>query len=64
MEVTYLDLIRIGDKLISLSRIESIVQEMLDLRQQGVSQAEVAKKFNTDKKRQNHRSGGGSCKEY
>ena len=49
MEVTYLDLIRIGDKLISLSRIESIVQEMLDLRQQGVSQAEVAKKFNTDR---------------
>lgn len=44
-----MDLIRIGDKLISLSRIESIVQEMLDLRQQGVSQAEVAKKFNTDR---------------
>jgi transcriptional regulator len=43
------DLIRIGDKLISLSRIDNIVQEMLDLRQQGVSQAEVAKKFNTDR---------------
>jgi transcriptional regulator len=43
------DLIRIGDKLISLSRIENIVQEMLDLRQQGVSQAEVAKKFSTDR---------------
>ncbi|HHV19781.1 MAG TPA: transcriptional regulator [Thermoanaerobacterales bacterium] len=44
-----MDLIRIGDKLISLSRIENIVQEMLDLRQQGVSQAEVAKKFSTDR---------------
>lgn len=44
-----MDLIRIGDKLISLSRIDNIVQEMLDLRQQGVSQAEVAKKFNTDR---------------
>jgi transcriptional regulator len=44
-----MDLIRIGEKLISLSRIENIVQEMLDLRQQGVSQAEVAKKFNTDR---------------
>lgn len=44
-----MDLIRIGDKLISFSRIESIIQEMLDLRQQGVSQAEVAKKFNTDR---------------
>ena len=44
-----MDLIRIGDKLISLSRIENIVQEMLDLRQQGVSKAEVAKKFSTDR---------------
>lgn len=44
-----MDLIRIGDKLISLSRIETIVEEMLDLRQQGVSQAEVAKKYNTDR---------------
>ncbi len=44
-----MDLIRIGDKLISVSRIENIIQEMLDLRQQGVSQAEVAKKFNTDR---------------
>jgi transcriptional regulator len=43
------DLIRIGDKLISVSRIENAIQEMLDLRQQGISQAEVAKKFNTDR---------------
>lgn len=44
-----MDLIRIGDKLISLSRIETIIQEMLDLRQQGISQAEVAKRYNTDR---------------
>jgi len=44
-----LDLIRIGDKLISLSRIVTAINEMLDLRQQGFSQADVAKKFNTDR---------------
>ena len=44
-----MDLIRIGDKLISLSRIATAIKEMLDLRQQGFSQAEVAKKFNTDR---------------
>ena len=43
-----MDLIRIGDKLISFSRIETTIKEMLDLRQQGYSQADVAKKFNTD----------------
>lgn len=44
-----MDLIRIGDKLISFSRIETTIKEMLDLRQQGYSQADVAKKFNTDR---------------
>jgi len=44
-----LDLIRIGDKLISLSRIVTTISEMLDLRRQGFSQADVAKKFNTDR---------------
>ena len=44
-----MDLIRIGDKLISFSRIVETVQEMLDMRQQGFSQADVAKKFNTDR---------------
>jgi len=43
------DFIRIGGKLISISRIENTIQEMLILRQQGVSQADVAKKFNTDR---------------
>ncbi len=44
-----MDLIRIGDKLISLSRIENSLQEMLDLRQQGISQTEVAKRFDIDR---------------
>lgn len=44
-----MDFIRIGGKLISISRIENTIQEMLILRQQGVSQADVAKKFNTDR---------------
>lgn len=44
-----MDLIRIGDKLISLSRIATTINEMLDLRRQGFSQADVAKKFNTDR---------------
>lgn len=44
-----MDLIRIGDKLISLSRIVTTISEMLDLRRQGFSQADVAKKFNTDR---------------
>ena len=44
-----MDLIRIGDKLISLSRIATTINEMLELRRQGFSQADVAKKFNTDR---------------
>ena len=44
-----MDLVRIGDKLISFSRIVTTIKEMLDLRQQGLSQAEVAKRFNTDR---------------
>ena len=44
-----MDLIRIGDELISIPRIEAIVKDMLALRQQGVSQQEVAKKYNTDR---------------
>ena len=43
------DRVRIGDKLISFSRIVTTIKEMLDLRQQGLSQAEVAKRFNTDR---------------
>ncbi|MDI3481827.1 MAG: hypothetical protein PWQ97_1482 [Tepidanaerobacteraceae bacterium] len=44
-----MDLIRIGDKLISIEKIIGSIEEMLKLRQQGLSQAEVAKKFDTDR---------------
>lgn len=44
-----MDLIRIGDKLISMEKIIESIEEMLKLRQQGLSQAEVAKKFDTDR---------------
>jgi len=40
---------RIGDKIISVSRITDTIEEMLKLRQQGKSQAEVAKKFGIDR---------------
>ncbi|MCR4432229.1 MAG: transcriptional regulator [Tepidanaerobacteraceae bacterium] len=42
-------LIRIGDKLLSMEKIIESIEEMLKLRQQGLSQAEVAKKFDTDR---------------
>ncbi|MDK2878922.1 MAG: hypothetical protein PWR06_1638 [Thermoanaerobacteraceae bacterium] len=44
-----MDLIRIGDKLISMEKIIESIEEMLKLRQQGLSQAEVAKRFDTDR---------------
>jgi hypothetical protein len=44
-----MDLIRIGDKLISLSKIADTVKDMLTLRQQGLSQTEVAKKYSIDR---------------
>ncbi|MCG0275776.1 MAG: helix-turn-helix transcriptional regulator [Thermosediminibacteraceae bacterium] len=44
-----MDLIRIGDKLISLTKIINTLEEMLSLRQKGLSQAEVAKKFGIDR---------------
>jgi len=44
-----MDLIRIGDKLISMEKIGESIEEMLKLRQQGLSQAEVSKKFDTDR---------------
>jgi transcriptional regulator len=44
-----MDLIRIGDKLISMSKLTGTIEEMLTLRRQGLSQAEVAKKFGTDR---------------
>ncbi|TYP58746.1 helix-turn-helix domain-containing protein [Thermosediminibacter litoriperuensis] len=44
-----MDLIRIGDKLISLTKITGTLEEMLALRQKGMSQAEVARKFGIDR---------------
>lgn len=44
-----MDLIRIGDKLISMEKIIESIEEMLKLRRQGLSQAEVAKRFDTDR---------------
>lgn len=44
-----MDLIRIGDKLISVQKLEAILKEILKLRQKGFSQVEVAKKFDTDR---------------
>jgi transcriptional regulator len=44
-----MDLIRIGDKLISKEKIIESIEEMLKLRQRGLSQAEVAKRFGTDR---------------
>lgn len=44
-----MDLIRIGDKLISKEKIVESIEEMLKLRQRGLSQAEVAKRFGTDR---------------
>ncbi len=44
-----MDLIRIGDKVISLSRISSYTEQILLARSQGLSQHDVAKKFGVDR---------------
>ena len=44
-----MDLIRIGDKVISLSRIANITEQILLARSQGLSQQDVAKKFSVDR---------------
>lgn len=44
-----MDFIRIGDKLISESKIQSSIKEILDYRVKGFSQQEVAQKFNLDR---------------
>ena len=49
MEALSMDLIRVGDKLISMPKIANSIEEMLNLRRQGHSQAEVAKKFGIDR---------------
>ena len=40
-----MDLIRIGDKLVSLSKVIDTIKDILNLRSQGMSQAEVAQKL-------------------
>jgi len=44
-----MDLFRIGDKLVSRSKIDRSVERILDLRYQGMSQQEVANKLGTDR---------------
>lgn len=44
-----MDLIRIGDKIISFSKVSEAAREMLTLREQGISQTEVAKKYAIDR---------------
>ena len=44
-----MELIRIGDKLVSLNKIHQALEKMLDLRVQGLSQQEVARRLNLDR---------------
>lgn len=44
-----MDLIRIGDKLVSLEKVQHVVGKALELRCQGLSQQEVAREIGTDR---------------
>ncbi|AUW92873.1 MAG: transcriptional regulator [Sulfobacillus thermosulfidooxidans] len=44
-----MDLIRIGDKVVSLSRITDMAEQILLARSQGLSQQDVARKFHVDR---------------
>lgn len=44
-----MDLIRVGDKLISLSKIHTMVAEIFEARSRGLSQAEVSTQLNLDR---------------
>ncbi|MHB1420009.1 MAG: transcriptional regulator [Bacillota bacterium] len=44
-----MELIRIGDKLLSRTKIERLIDQILELRVQGVSQQEVARRLNIDR---------------
>ena len=46
---TDMELVRIGDKVVSVPKIERAVREIIELRSKGISQQEVAEKFNTDR---------------
>lgn len=45
----FMDYVRIGDKVISISKINSTIDEILELRCKGYSQQEVAKILNIDR---------------
>jgi transcriptional regulator with XRE-family HTH domain len=44
-----MDLVRVGDKLISLGKIHNMVQEIFDARARGLSQTEVSAQFGLDR---------------
>jgi len=44
-----MDLVRIGDKLVSVERVRQTVEEMFRLRQAGLSQAEVGERLGLDR---------------
>ena len=44
-----MELVRIGEKLISVTKIHNMVQEVLQARGQGLSQSEVAQRFGVDR---------------
>ncbi|MHB1955851.1 MAG: transcriptional regulator [Sulfobacillus sp.] len=44
-----MELIRIGDKLISLERLQQAIEDILRYRSQGASQTDVAGRFNVDR---------------
>ena len=44
-----MDLIRIGDKLIHVTKIDETVRRVLKMRSEGLSQQEVAAKLNLDR---------------
>lgn len=44
-----MDLIRIGDKLISVPKLEAVLKEILKLRKQGLSQIDVARRLDIDR---------------
>lgn len=44
-----MDLVRIGDKLISLQKIHNMVREIVEARSRGLSQAEISSQFGLDR---------------
>ncbi len=57
-----MDLIRIGDKLVSLGKIDQTIRDLLDDRAQGMSQGEVAVKHHIDRAFLSHLEGLGAIR--